>query len=208
VLGSRVMKLHSLSHPTIKIIFNLLFIIAPLSGEGFLADTLVSTARGYIPIQEIIAGDSVFCSSFEGSCEEGIVIATSQKVVHDCVCVVANTTPIFVEANHLFYVAHEKRWCPAQSLTPGQKLLSSTMFEVAIDDVYAIESEHVLYSIAVQHYNTYCITEHDIIVHNFFFVIPVLAWGAGAGITFLEGVSIAGLTTSFIAAVGLSLVEK
>ena len=84
--------------------FLLLVILAGpqiLFGEGFVVGTLVKTASGYTPIEQLTRGDSVICYDFESQCVERpvlqVVHTTSRHQVH---IITARGEEMIVDQDH------------------------------------------------------------------------------------------------------------
>jgi hypothetical protein len=153
-----------------------------LFGEGFVSGTRVKTGTGAIPIEELKEGTPVSCYDFQGLCLEKPVTKTIKKHINSLVRVTVDGDYIFVAPDHKFYLPREHAWVAAKDLTPDHVLLSHCTELISIDDIQVILCDENAYDITVADYHNFCISQHDIHVHNFIpFVILGVSWAFGAG---------------------------
>jgi hypothetical protein len=155
-----------------------------LYGVGFVAETLVKTRDGYKTIQDINAGDLVTCYDFKGSCVERPVIKVIKTYTDTHVELLISGEKISVAPDHKFYLPDKNAWLEAKDLTAGHVLLSNCTNLVTIDEVQFVLSSQLVYDLTVADYHNFCVSTHDIHVHNFFPAIVLTvgyAFGAGGG---------------------------
>lgn len=146
-----------------------------LHGEGFIAGTYVKTPNGYTPIEELKVDDTVICFNLEGSCVERKITHTYQESVTRFFILSVNNQEIIVADDHKFYMPLEKKWLTAHELKTGHLLLKNCLEFVAIDQIREIPTHDTAYTITVDRYHSFCVSQEDIVVHN---AIPLLAQGA------------------------------
>lgn len=180
-------------------LFLTFFIHSLLTGEGFVAGTLVKTPYGYAKIDELAVGDSILCNNFDGTFTTSTIIRTYKKLYTRLIRLVVDHTIIYVEPHHLFYLPCQKRWCKASELCNGGALLKGIDDTVIITDIHETRGALYLYDISVDTYHTFYVSQEDITVHN--------AIGELLSATFYSALSSAGVPTLGVAAAEASAVS-
>ena len=140
-----------------------------LTSQCFTGDTLVSTADGLRPIEEIQAGDYVWSEHTERGKKElkkvlSVSVTETMALVH---VTTENGTVINTTENHPFYV-EGKGWCAAAELEDGDVLRTQdgeteTVAGVRIEQL----SEAVrVYNLEIEDSHTYYVSEDEVLVHN------------------------------------------
>jgi hypothetical protein len=177
---------------------------------GFLSETVVHSVQGFGPIRLIELNDTVLASDMQNHSFEAPVTRVVKEICSRFTILVIEGEPLYVTDDQKLYLAQEKRWCSADNLRIGQYLLTRDGGSVRIDAVQIVESNEplIFYDITVQRYHTFYITKHDILVHNFAMVIPILTWGSGAAATWFEGVTLANMLYALATGACLYGLEK
>ncbi len=138
------------------------------SSQCFIAGTLVLTANGYVPIEEIEAGDRVFAENPETG-EKGIrtVVQTFVNETDELVHVTVNGEVITTTPEHPFYVP-QKGWTGAIHLRAGDILVLSNGEYVVVEKIEheLLESPALVYNFEVEDFHTYYVSEYGVLVHN------------------------------------------
>jgi hypothetical protein len=100
------------------------------------------------------------------------------------------------------YLPEDQHWLRAGSLEVGQAIFARDG-AVKITSITQLQEPAQVYKLSVAKHHNFCVTEQSFLAHNFGFVIPILAWGAGS-ITFFEGVTLTGI----LASIGTALLLK
>lgn len=179
-----------------------------LSGSGFPKGTLVKTSVGHIPIEQLTVNDTVVCYNFHTKKYlEQPIAHISQKESESIIQITLNENILYADHDQQFYILAEKKWCKAGNLKVGDVLLCQNHAPACIRDIQKIIESGTVFDITIERYHNFCISEQNIVVHNFVIAIPILAWGAG-GLTFFEGVTVVSALSAFAAAVFYSTLEK
>lgn len=162
-----------------------------LFAEGFLHGTHIKTPTGYVPIEQLKKHDLVICCDDGWSFAERPVIAASKKQVVRYIKIIIDDEVICAAADQKFYAPLQKKWVEAQSIVPGDILLSKCAHLVKVDEVIRVDKKEHFYTIAVSDYHNFCVSPLDIHVHN---LVPAVAvgfsWAFGAGAIKFTGASL------------------
>lgn len=180
----------------VLILFTLL-LPSIISFTGFVEGTLVKVPNGYCPIEELEVGDLVYVVNADGSCGVSRVKLLAAYVWHKYVIIDVDGQQIVAASGQKIYQPEQNKWHKAKHLTSNSPLLSG------LNKVrHACSVEHVyekmqFYDIRLDNVHTFCVSEHDIVVHNFppCMIGFSIAWGCGAVVfeKFYIGLCIAGL---------------
>lgn len=158
-------------------------------GEGFVQGTLVKTPNGYVDIAELKIGDGVVCYDFNGSCVEKPITDVIKKHTEMCIELVVNGEKIYVAPDQKFYLPREREWIEAKDLVSGHVLLSHCATFFTVDDLRHIFLDEDVYDVTVKDFHNFCVSRHDIHVHNFFPLIAIgITWTIGEGIAIAGGI--------------------
>lgn len=151
-----------------------------LHAEGFLAGTLVKTSTGYVPIEQIKKNDLVLSYDFSECCVvESKVIQIVKRQASACIQLSLNNQKICVDQLQRFYAleAYKIGWVFAKDLTRKFLLHNSNSELVPLDNNFTklapvLEPADV-YTLTVAQYHNFFVSEQDILVHNFGFMISI-----------------------------------
>ena len=148
--------------------------LACIKGACFTAGTLVHTAEGVKPIEQIQANDQV--KSFDEVTQINTwqkVKRTFQKTTQKLVRVIAGKDTIFATPEHPFYVVNEINdgskqgsWSCAGSLKTGLKVLLTSGLLASVSDFQAIDTAATVYNFEVEKTHTYYVGTEGVLVHN------------------------------------------
>ena len=167
---------------------------------GFVQGTIVHTFTGPDTIQNIRVGDRLLSFDLETSkIVESRVTDTHQEQVDALTRIVVEGEEFYVNPEHRFYVADTHEWVAAKSLLPGfHVLLNKAKKHLIIDKVELVSGKSYIYDLTVEDTRNYFVGKHQVLVHNFAFVIPLFAWTIGEGITFLTAATLGALVTTTV----------
>ena len=173
-----------------------------LAADGFVAGTLVKTSTGYMPIEQVLVGDTIVCTDFSGAQVERSVTGTIAYDIERSVIITVGDVEFCVSPEHRFYQPVERKWVRVCMLTADDVLLSGLSEQVRFDKIIYVDQPVRVYSISVADFHNFYVTTRDICVHN---VVPLVAIGLcfafGAG-----EVVFTGLSVSLAAALGIGTV--
>lgn len=153
----------------IKQAFSLLvFVTSTIFPEGFIAGTLIKTRNGYVPIEQLKENDSVISYGFKNKelCECKILKIKKQNY-DKAIKIKANGSEIITALDHKFYLPlSKKRWGIASELKPKDSILRNIQYITQIDEVTKINCTSDFYSLSIDKYHNFFITELDFFVHN------------------------------------------
>ena len=152
----------------------------------FAAGTMVATADGPVPIENLSVGDYVLGATANGNIAEAKVLQTKTGISNANVDIILmNGEVIHTTYNHAFYTI-EDGWIVAGELSSENHLVDETGKSVAIKRVEHLEnSTQIVYNIDVEGgFNSYFVGSTGVLVHN--------------------GVSCAGLSANELLKVGTS----
>lgn len=182
----------------------------PLFAHGFGAGTAVKTPHGHKEIQLLIPGDVVMSCDELKRCVEDKVIAVSEENADGYVEVLVGDEIIKASSTQSFYVASKNEWVETKDLNPSDVLVRSTGHPLPLKTIRWVQEKSILFNLTVATHHNYYVGESEILAHNVFFLIPlipILAWGGGAGIAVGIGAGTAATiaTTAAVAAVGVGI---
>lgn len=166
--------------------------------KGFVAGTLIKTSSGYECIENLKKGDEVVCwDDVSKKMVISHVVQTFYQNVSEYlqltvgnICVgMAQNQCLYGLLNDDFLSIDKLGWLEANLLQVKDLLFCPTLepSRSLVSNTSIVSEPSVLYDIAVEKYQNFCITENDILVHNFVGVIVPfsIAWGNGAGISLI-----------------------
>lgn len=178
---------------------------------GFIANTLVQTPKGPMPIALLDINDNVISSNLCDACCAAPITRIAKESVTLFTILVVDGETICATDDQKFYLVHEQRWCQAQDIKAGQFLLRQDFGSIRVDSVQimqALDEPLFFFDISVRGDHTYCVSRHNIVAHNVVFAIPILSWGAGVAATWFEGVTLANTLSALGTALFFAALEK
>jgi hypothetical protein len=137
------------------------------SSGCFIAGTLILTESGHIPIEHIRCGDYVYAKNVLTG-EKGLkrVIGTFIHLEDSLIRVGLNGMTIETTDIHPFWVEHAG-WTRANNLVQGNSLeLYSGDNQEVTSLAFTMTSDVEVYNIEVEEWNTYYVSDLDVLVHN------------------------------------------
>ena len=137
-------------------------------GMCFVAGTLVATADGNMPIENVETGMLVYAHNPEtGETALKPVVNTFVNETDELVHVVVNGEEIITTPTHPFYVP-VKGWTDAIQLRAGDRLQLLNGEYVIVEQIQheILETPIQVYNFEVEDFHTYYVTESSILVHN------------------------------------------
>lgn len=140
-----------------------------LFSEGFIAGTLVRTQNGYIPIEQLKENDFVTAYSFRNKqLFECKILKTNKQLHNKAIKLKVNGSEIVTAPEHKFYVPlhQNKKWLKAQELKPKDFILRNIKDLTQIDEIIELNSTSEFYSLSIDKYHNFFISNQDFFVHN------------------------------------------
>ena len=138
------------------------------SNQCFAAGTLIATANGLIPIEDIQPGNFVWATNPEtGETELKTAVQLFRNETDEWVHVTVNGEEIVCTSEHPFY-SPVKGWTAACQLRAGDILVLVNGEYVVVEQVQheLLESPVATYNFEVQDFHTYYVGESAVLVHN------------------------------------------
>lgn len=153
------------------ILLSLLFLLIHncIFSEGFIAGTLVRTQNGYIPIEQLKVNDCVTSYSFKNKqLFESKILKINKKLHDKAIKLKINGSEIVTAPDHKFYVPlhQNKKWLKAQELKPKDFILRNIKDLTQIDEIVELNGESEFYSLSIDKYHNFFISNQDFFVHN------------------------------------------
>lgn len=161
----------------IKFVFLAILIFLPLThlnAHGFCAGTKVKTTLGQSNIENLSIGTTVLSCQTDQEYSEQPIIAVRKIKAPSFIRLWFKDQHLDTSPDQLFYLAQEKKWLPAKNLTKEHILLKNCVEELTIDDIETIAQETEFYIITVKEHHNFCVTQHNILVHN---IVPAVVLG-------------------------------
>jgi RHS repeat-associated protein len=128
--------------------------------------TLVSTPSGFLQIENLNIGDSVFSyNEITREIETGRIMNVLSRDVDSLIKVTTKNELIGVTINHPFFVVG-KGWIKAKELQIGDEFLSMEFKNETILDIVFVKKDVVVFNIEVGGNHNYFVTSRKILVHN------------------------------------------
>ena len=138
-----------------------------LTSQCFVEGTLVVTADGNKPIEEIQAGDLVYSTNPEtGESEYKEVLRTFRKETDVLIHIFVNGEEIQTTPVHPFWV--ENQWVAAKDLEIGDILTLADGITATVTKTYGeqLDEPVIVYNFEVSDFHTYYVTDTGVLVHN------------------------------------------
>lgn len=167
----------------------------PIQPEGFLAGTLIKTPSGYSNIENLKSCQAI--PSFNpvnpqhNNCNTAIITHNTQSPADYYIKITIGDQTICCATDQKFYSYHQKKWLTAEQLTPYDFLMNDDGTAIAMDAVETIRKQSVLHTLSLNKHHIYCVSHHNIIVHNHVVVISlphIVARMAPVAKTILTGI--------------------
>ncbi|MBP6217889.1 MAG: hypothetical protein KA436_04825 [Oligoflexales bacterium] len=145
----------------------LLFSFTELSAEGFRRGTLVKVPGGHTAIEDLKTGDLVISCDLDqiGSCFERKIEKTFSSKSSSLLALQVEEEELILDHDHQFYVPHQN-WVEAQTLGPDTQLLTADGHTLQVQEIEELAEDDLVYSISVEGFHNFYVTEQDILVHN------------------------------------------
>lgn len=171
-----------------------------LNAQGFVAGTLVKIPLGYLPIEQIAKDDLV------------IVCRNNQYVKRKVTQVIRNKSSCFyrivvddafidVAPDQKLYIPEKNGWIDAKDILSGQ-VVSTNRELKSVDQIIRVDEEVEVFDFTVEIDHNFCVTHHDIVVHNFAPVFIGLSFLIEACAIEFAGISLA----TAIAGIGAGII--
>lgn len=134
----------------------------------FVEGTLVLSAEGHVPIEDIVVGDLVWAEeTTTGEKDIKKVVNTFVNETSELVHVYVNGEEIVSTPNHPFY-SPVRGWVEAINLRAGDMLVlqNGAYVVVAYIQHEILEVPIKVYNFEVEDYHTYYVGENSVLVHN------------------------------------------
>lgn len=170
------------------------FNFALIQAIGFGADSLVTTESGRLkPIKDLTIGERVVCYSKNFEPVHSTIKGISAFTVESVVLITTENNDVIV-ASHLerFFLPQEGAWVYAQFLKKGDCLLNNDLEPVAISYVQQCSEPQELYSITVDQFHNFLISEGQYLVHNGLLAASQAYWATKTMLYAALGLGVAG----------------
>jgi len=149
--------------------------------SGFPAGTQVKVPGGYVSIEQLKVGDFVFAVKPDGNCVITSVEQVASYTWHKYMLIEVDKGFIVAVTGQLFYQPIENSWIKAKHIKSGTALLSGMNNVVCVHSATKVYESIEIFDIRLKDVHTFCVSERDIVVHNFlqFTIGFSIAWGFG-----------------------------
>ena len=132
----------------------------------FKAGTKILAKEGLRPIEQFVAGDSVYSYNLDkGIIELSIVTKSFKRETQEIYELTTNDQKIYVTAEHPFYV-EGKGWLKVKDLQNGYELKTKVNTKESVLSIICYQRQETVYNIEVEGNHNYFITDSSILVHN------------------------------------------
>lgn len=142
----------------------------PIQPEGFLPGTLVKTLSGYSNIEDLKSCKVI--PSFNPTnpqhnhCNTAIITYNTQSPADYYIKITIGDQTICCAADQKFYSYNQKKWLSAKQLTSHDLLMKDDGVAIAIDTIEIVPENCTLHMISLNKHHTYCVSHHNVVVHN------------------------------------------
>lgn len=139
---------------------------AALGAEGFVAGTLIKTSSGYVPIEEITRNAEIICCDEQGDIVTSIVSEVSLDTTEDVITIEVGASCISMDSEQKIFVQNPQSWIAAQDIHEHDILWDGK----PVRSVSLKKERQITYSLSVEQYHNFFVSEEDILVHNFIMI--------------------------------------
>jgi pretoxin HINT domain-containing protein/putative RNase toxin 21 of polymorphic toxin system len=163
-----------------RIILALLVIAHAIhAGKGFVAGTVVMTATGLKPIEQIKPNEKVISYNFKAKCPiEDKVLDIVKRKTSELVEIETETDTLQVHPQHRFF-SKKEGWIQAKDLLEDFDELSSIIRDSKIIRTARIKKDVELYCLSIKDNHNFFVSKDGVLVHN---VVPLAILGAWAAV--------------------------
>jgi hypothetical protein len=174
--------------------------ISLLNAQGFVAGTLVKIPSGYLPIEQITKDDLVIAYRNNEYVERRVTHTIRNK--NSCFYhIVVDGAFIDVAPDQKLYISEKNEWIDAKGILSGQAISTNRKLR-CVDQIIRVDEEVEMFDFIVEIDHNFCVTHHDIVVHNFAPVFIGLSFLIEACAIEFAGISLA----TAIAGIGAGII--
>jgi Pretoxin HINT domain len=137
-----------------------------LAGKCFTGNTLVATAKGAVPFENLHNGDTVL--SYNAVTKQNVwqrIGRVTKQTVQKLVKVFAGGQSIMATPEHPFY-ENRQGWVMAGNLKKGMQFLLASGMLLSVDSTATIDTTATVYNCDVPATNTYYVGSRQVLAHN------------------------------------------
>ncbi len=136
---------------------------------SILANTLIKTSRGLVPIEQLSVGDTVTsCDPEQDAFIEVAITQIFKKTADMLVIIDTDKGILYATPDQLFYESELGSWIEAQDLTPNNILIDYDFYNVQCLSVEYLNTPVTTYEITIKSPHVLYTSCHEILTHNFF----------------------------------------
>lgn len=168
--------------------------------QGFVAGTKIKVPDGYKAIEQVKKDDIVISISDGYYVERPVVGLFKGKVDHFYLIYIGDQI-IGAAPNQKIYLSEKNEWVEVCALICGQSICTNLGI-LYINRIVCVDREVEVFDFTVSGDHNFCVTDYDIVAHNFLPIVLGLSWVFGAGAIEFAGLSmaaaVAGITAGLI----------
>jgi hypothetical protein len=154
-----------------SILFSILCLfsyITNIQSEGFVTGTLVKTPSQYSYIEELKSQDKVISLnlSHHSHANTSIITKTINYQSDSYIKIIIGDSIICCALDQKLYSYNQQKWIKADKLTYTDILINDKYEPVFIDSIEIIQQSCKFQALALTPHHTYCVSPHNIVVHN------------------------------------------
>lgn len=163
------------------IIFLTHFIFFHEVDAGFAAGTMVKVPGGYELIENLKSGSLVCTITADGNAQINRVQSAISYFLHRGILFIFEDDYIVAAPQQKYFLPLSNQWKKSKKIEPFDLLLSGTNNTKQILEIIVLDQEIEFFDIRLEDTHTFCVSTHDIVVHNFplCFIGFSIAWGTG-----------------------------
>lgn len=149
---------------------------------GFAAGTMVKVPNGYELIECLKLGSLVCSVTADGNAKLSRVQSITSYFLRRGIVFVFENDFIVAAPQQKYFLPLSDQWKKSKKIELTDLLLSGTNQTQKIEDIVVLNQEIEFFDIRLDGVHTFCVSTHDIVVHNFplCFVGFSIAWGLGS----------------------------